>query len=385
MTSAFFNFPSFCIGLYFGLINYALQKGAANKFDISISSKINTFSFLKKEKNNKNNSLFVDNEDDNDNNNKKDDNNDEDNDDNDEMKDNDNDNDDNDNNNNNNDDNNNNDNKDEENNILNNSNQNSIINNKEDNNTLIQNKKFLTENNLPFLKSPIGFINCQKKVKCNILFYIIIIILLLTPFLIHYITLSYFENEIRNIKENPEHLEDALHMEKYYEALNIKEFFTNKYLKILYNMDIEIIVFLVHWLIFILHISGKSNLLSLFTSIKWGIFNKSYFSFIIVSNMVMLFSIYSNETIISINIFTICLYYIFNSINSVMITGLCYIFLELPLKKLVKLILSRKEEENENENEDDNDNDNNNDNNNDNDNDNDNKKNNQEIKNASNL
>ena len=372
MTSAFFNFPSFCIGLYFGLINYALQKGAANKFDISISSRINTFSFLKKEKTKKNNSLFEDNEDDN--NNKKEENKDEDsNDDSDELKDNDNDNDkDNDNDN----DDNNIDTKDDDNNnntkenIINNSKNNTIINNEEDKNALIQKKNLAIEKNMPFLKSSIGFINYQKKVKCNILFYILISTLILTPYIIHWCFLYYYNNEIEALKKQKhEGLERVEHMEKYYNALNIEEFMTNKFLKILYNMDIEIIVFLIHWLFFILHISGKSNILSFFTSIKWGIFNKSYFSFIIVSNMIILFSIYSNESVISINIFTIYLYFIFDSINAVICVSFCYIFLELPLKKLVKLILCLHEDENDNED----------------DNDNDNKENNIEKKDSSNL
>ena len=49
MTKPFFNLPYFLIGIYFGLMNYALQRIEINKFNQSLYSQINAFSFLKEE------------------------------------------------------------------------------------------------------------------------------------------------------------------------------------------------------------------------------------------------------------------------------------------------------------------------------------------------
>ena len=60
MTNPFFNLPYFLIGLYFGLMNYALQNGIMNKIDSSIYSKIGSFSFLSKSENEEKGDMFQD-------------------------------------------------------------------------------------------------------------------------------------------------------------------------------------------------------------------------------------------------------------------------------------------------------------------------------------
>ena len=86
---------------------------------------------------------------------------------------------------------------------------------------------------------------------------------------------------------------------------------------------------------------GKYNILTFFSNISWGIFDKSCFSFEIVSNMIILFVIYSSETFISVNIYTIFLYFIFILVLVLLFTFLSYIYLELPLKRITKLILNK--------------------------------------------
>jgi hypothetical protein len=333
MTSSIFNFPSFLIGLYFGLINYTLQKGLANKFDISISSKINQFSFLQKEETPEKKGLFDDDDEHknetlgNTNNN-------------DESK-----------------------NYNSVDNNINNSKKNTINNNEGDNNNSNSKelKSFSTsEQNLSFLNSSIGFINFQKKYTHNTILSFIVFFSLFIPYIIHAIVMKIYEgkaNEAKSKVDNEEDNMDKISQVKahynitneYLTNLYLTDYVNNIFLKIFYTIDIEIIIFLIHWLFFILHINGNNNILSFFTNIIWGIFNKSYFSFIIVSNMVILFSIYSGESSISINIYTIYLYFIFISIKILVLMSLCYIFLELPLKKLIRLIFNRDEDNNENE------------------------------------
>jgi hypothetical protein len=60
MTNPLFNLPYFLIGLYFGLMNYALQNGIMNKNDSSIYSKIGSFSFLSNSESEEKGDVFQD-------------------------------------------------------------------------------------------------------------------------------------------------------------------------------------------------------------------------------------------------------------------------------------------------------------------------------------
>ena len=134
-------------------------------------------------------------------------------------------------------------------------------------------------------------------------------------------------------------------MTEYIEEKNLEEYITNTFLNILFRFDIEIVIIIIHGIFFFLRANGQNNILSFFTNIIWGTFSKSYFSFTIIINMVILFSIYSAETTNSLNIYNIILNFIFNTIIILVFTSISYIFLELPLKKLIKFILHGDDEE----------------------------------------
>ena len=334
MTKPLFNFPYFLIGLYFGLMNYTLQKVELNNFNSSIYTNIKDFSFSENEDEEKKGlfddsqcSLKEDKEEKeilftgnyknvNDENNKLKNKNDKE--------------------------------EDKEENLIN-----------EDDYTLNNNDKSgkpNDEDTLKFLIIPIKFINCSKKINKKpkiIALVLITTILLFIPIIIHYSIIVYYINNQKEYKKNQEL--NFNEMEEYYDQKNLSNYILSRILEIFYLIDTEFIVFSLHWIFIILRANGENNILSFFKNIVWEIFNKSYFSFSLICNMVILFSIYSTATINSINIFNIFLHYIFNTILIFLLTSVCYLFLELPLKKMIKYILNKnekngyKEEEDEDE------------------------------------
>ena len=76
----------------------------------------------------------------------------------------------------------------------------------------------------------------------------------------------------------------------------------------------------------------------IFTQEFWFFFTKSYFSFIIVCNPVILFIFYESETVVKLTIFNVYLYYFINLVFIAVITILVYIVIELPLKKIFKYL-----------------------------------------------
>lgn len=336
MTKPLFNFPYFLIGLYFGLMNYTLQKVELNNFNTSIYTNIKGFSFsenedeekkglfddsecsLKKDKE-EDEILFAENKENvNDENNKL------------KIK---------------------NDKEEDKEEKLINEDDYSLNNNDE-------NGKPNDENTLKFLNIPIKFINCSKKIKNKIIALILInSILLFIPIISHYsviICKSYNEKDYNKNQDL-----DVNRMEEYYNQKNLKDYISSRILEIIYLIDTEFIVFIIHWIFIILRANGENNILSFFKNIVWEILNKSYFSFSLICNMVILFSIYSTSTINSVNIYNIFLHYIFNTIFIFLFTSACYLLLELPLKKMIKYISNKNEKNDYKEEEEDEDEDNN--------------------------
>ena len=93
-------------------------------------------------------------------------------------------------------------------------------------------------------------------------------------------------------------------------------------------------------------------------------FNKSYFSYILVANPIILFIFYQSETKIILNLYNLILYSLISGTVIFICASFSYIFFELPYKKLIKIICSNdskndeleeneKEEEEENKSEED--------------------------------
>ena len=342
MLNPLFNLTYFLIGFYFGLMNFALLNCSTHQFDKSIYRRIKFLSFdnieegIEEEKNEKEkkelnkdvdkeeeNDDLNDNIDDDDDNKKK------------EFK-----------------------GKinylnkkfNENNNIINKS-----IDNDNDNNNIEESKtqksiinpeieSSLKKNEeMPFLSMIIKYIEFIKNHETSMIIYVFFSILILIPILSHYVILYLYHNdskikEKKNLLINNKGNGDMLDL---YYTLNLKEFLSNKYLNAIFRIDIEIVIFLAHWFIFKLKIKGSKKILPFFRHMILGVLSKSYFSFTIISNIVILFIIYSNETVITINIYMILLFYFLNAAIIIFFESAIYVYLEISLKKFIRFLFRK--------------------------------------------
>ena len=104
-------------------------------------------------------------------------------------------------------------------------------------------------------------------------------------------------------------------------------------------IDTEIYVFLIHLSCFLFCIGNNSVIKFLLTNSFWSIFNKIYTIFIIIINPTILYILFTIDMRIPLNISYCLLYTLISGFLTFIISILCYIFFELPCKRIIKLIL----------------------------------------------
>ena len=315
MTTPEFNFPSYLIGMYFGFINYCVQKGIISitvsdlfknttklpvnkikeeEMDLSINNNNNTNS-------NNNKSLDEEEEEDDD--------------------------------------------------------------DDQDNNKKI--KLDFDENDknnyraeiikMPFLISGVKISNWLRRHRVRILSFIMVLLCFSSLFIHFHLLDQKVSKEIEKIKNNTETL-DKEQCKNITDALSLENYLANGFVNFIFRIDIEIIVFFYQSLLFIFYFKGKNFINNFFCHIFWAMFNKSYFSYILVANPIILFIFYQSETKILLNLYNLVLYSLISGSVIFLSASFSYIFFELPYKKLIKIIFSNdleknELEENENENE----------------------------------
>ena len=210
-------------------------------------------------------------------------------------------------------------------------------------------EKFISENpskkieyserikQMPFLISPIKFyiFHRKNKSKCflNILIIIAILILVILAIKEIILTLIYVRPKKAEILEDS----NIVH------ELSFENIIPNLALNIFHLIDIEIVVFIVQWITFILYFKEFEIIRGFINHIYWSFFIKSYFSFTLVSAPIILYVLYEDETVIKLGIYNNLLFTLINTIVIIIITIIFYIFYELPLKKAFKLLIKGKE------------------------------------------
>ena len=224
-------------------------------------------------------------------------------------------------------------------------------NNEEENiNKRIFSQDYIREiKNMPFLISAFKFKIWHNKYEIKycfsiLLFFLSFIIILLTCS--HYIFISYYENIINNNNDFSE-------MKKILTKLSLEYVITNKILNFIYLIDIDLVVFFIQWGFFILSFK-QQIIIQFFRSIYWSFFNKFYFSFLVLCDITILKLFYQSETIVTINTFTLLIYFFIDAIILFGLTTLIYTVIELPLKKLFRYFIKKENiQEDEENNEDD--------------------------------
>ena len=197
---------------------------------------------------------------------------------------------------------------------------------------------------MPFLIIPIQFLNLNKNKKSrtwyNLLIFLALVILALLSF--SKTIALYALSELKEESSSKD----------YITQLSLEKTITNNFLNILYIIDNEIVVFISHWIIFILFFKESAVLRGFCNNIFWSFFVKSYFPFILISVPIILCIFYESESVIKIHIYNFLLYSLINFIFIFIGVIIFYSIYEMPLKKIFKYILKGKEiidEDDENE------------------------------------
>ena len=114
-------------------------------------------------------------------------------------------------------------------------------------------------------------------------------------------------------------------------------------LNIFYSLDIEIVVLFIQWGAFLLYFKQVEIIRSFLNHSYWSFFVKTYFTFIIASPTIILFTFYQTETVIKLDIYNLIIYgFIFLILIFILVIA-SYSFYELPVKKIFKYLLKGKE------------------------------------------
>ena len=301
LINPFFNLSCFLIGMYFGLINYSIQKGIIELYKKDNYKKIYLLKDSDAYNNNKENINLniIDNGKDLINNEK------------DEKK-----------------------NRNMDINEDNNEKMEKIIskenkNNKEEQEYLEQVKA------MPFLISPICFFLTNRNNKDKILYNILILISAIFLIFIFYNNIIFaYSLSYLNIDEK---------RNTFFKDLSLVETLSNKFLNLINLIDSELVTFLLQFFTFILFIKETEIIRSFFNHNYWLFFFKSYFSYILMSGPVILGILYECESVIKMHINNIIFYSLMNFIYIFLMAIIFYSCFELPLKKIFKYFLKGNE------------------------------------------
>ena len=124
---------------------------------------------------------------------------------------------------------------------------------------------------------------------------------------------------------------------------HLYDFYSNTFIKIVFLFDIEVVVYLLHWICFAFYIKGNNFINDFFSNSFWLSLDKAYFSFLLSVNTTILYILPQLDTRINFNFYNILLYGIISFFVILLMAFLAYIFFELPLKRLIKFFLCKEE------------------------------------------
>ena len=215
------------------------------------------------------------------------------------------------------------------------------FNKKKDENLIPKNNENINDKNIsqdiqktPFLKLPVLIRDWHGRTEMK-LFYIILLVLSLIILFFLFSTKIFLFADKKSIDNNKAYN----NMNKKLIRLSLENIITDKILNCIYLIDIELVVFFVHWGLFILLIK-QQFIIEFFNHIYWTFFNKFYFSFILACNSTILFIFYESETVVKLNEFNLWLFFFICTAFIFINTLIFYIAFELPLKRLFKFWFS---------------------------------------------
>ena len=181
---------------------------------------------------------------------------------------------------------------------------------------------------MPFLISPLKFLNYHRgyhRQNCFRILIIFFFIFIILSMFIHMIMILIYQ---KNNKENINNID----------LLSLKDIIPNYFLNIFYLVDIELIVFMINWIFFVLYSRSEksADIFDFFNNRYWSFFTKSYFSFTLISTPIIIYVFYQSETVVELYLGNIFLYFSIDIIFILVCNILFYSCFEFPCKKIFK-------------------------------------------------
>jgi len=123
-----------------------------------------------------------------------------------------------------------------------------------------------------------------------------------------------------------------------------KTFFENTFINIYYSVDLDILIFILFLALIPFNLIGENVFISFLKHEYWNILSRPYYSFMLIVQVTGTNIIYSMNTNVELNIYCVLFFGIINFIFAIVLGSFLYTFFEVPLKKLNKFILSRKDD-----------------------------------------
>jgi hypothetical protein len=116
----------------------------------------------------------------------------------------------------------------------------------------------------------------------------------------------------------------------------MKNYDKNIFVGIIFLIDTDIIILAINVMTIFFYLKGNNIIIDILNNNIWSIFNKLYFSFIILINPIILYVIYISETKIKFSLKICFLYSFISGLIIYSASSFIYIFFELPYKKAVR-------------------------------------------------
>ena len=187
---------------------------------------------------------------------------------------------------------------------------------------------------MPFLIIPIKFLDFHRKARRYCLIFLSIIFICFIIF-----SMAFINIVISKVKSEKEKEDEIT------ELYTLEDIIPNKALNIYYLFDIELVVFMINWIFFILYSKSKksADIFDFFNNIHWSFFVKSYFSFSLISTPIIIYTFYQSETVKKLDLGNILLFFFINIIFIIIGDIVFYSFYEFPFKKIFKTFFIKEE------------------------------------------
>ena len=116
-------------------------------------------------------------------------------------------------------------------------------------------------------------------------------------------------------------------------------FFTHPYYNIIFLYDTDIGIIATFFLIIQIFLLGSSYIMGFFSHEYWGLISRPYFTYILLVDLLSFLILYQSENKIKLELFNIFFFSFEIFIVLLIVQVIIFVFVEIPLKKLNKLIL----------------------------------------------